>query len=176
MTTPSLPVDIWLIIFEYIDAAYSVLDDIDADSLTVLWCVIRNVSPYLRECIDEYFRRAVLQSILVDLSYSNINHHGGPAFAHLHTPMRFSHLSPDGRRAIMRQMAYRSISNGRMYTGSVRGWVPFAERYAAEICRPKLQVVRGGKAGSVSALPAWEEEHLIMRNTLAGEGKANYLA
>lgn len=76
----------------------------------------------------------------------------------------------------MRQMAYRSVGNGRIFTGSVRGWVPFAERYATEICRPKLQVVRGGKAESVPALPAWETEHLDMRNTLAGEDKANYLA
>lgn len=176
MRAPSLPVDIWLIIFDYIDAAHNVLDDIDADSLTVLWCIVRNVSPRLRDCIDEYFRRGVLRSMLVDLSYSNINLHGGPAFAHLHVPLRFSHLSADGTKVVMRQMAYLSSSNGRIHTGSVHGWVPFAERYAAEISKPKPQLVRGGRLWSVSASPAWEKEHLNMRNTLAGDGKTKYLA
>ncbi|KAJ4985661.1 hypothetical protein SVAN01_08836 [Stagonosporopsis vannaccii] len=175
MIARSLPVDIWLIIFEYIDAAHNVLDDIDVDSLTVLWCIVRNVSPYLRDCIDEYFRRGVLQSILVDLSYSNINHHGGPVFNLLDVPLRFSHLSPDGTKAILRQMAYHSIGKGLIYPGSVRGWVPFAERYAAEICRPKPQVVRG-KTEGISAPPAWEREHLDMRNRLAGGAKTIYLA
>ncbi|KAF1932853.1 uncharacterized protein M421DRAFT_1436 [Didymella exigua CBS 183.55] len=91
MTAPSLPIDIWLIIFEYIDAAYDVLDDTDADSLTVLWCFIRNVAPHLRDCIDEYFCHGVLQNMLVNLSYSNINRHGGPAFAHLHPKPRVVH-------------------------------------------------------------------------------------
>lgn len=77
MTAPSLPIDIWLIIFDHIDAIHHVLDDIDAGSLTVLWCVLRNVSSHLRDCIDEYFRHGVLQRMLIDLSYCNINHHGG---------------------------------------------------------------------------------------------------
>ncbi|KAJ8111944.1 hypothetical protein OPT61_g5587 [Boeremia exigua] len=174
-SAPSLPIDIWLIIFDYIDAAHNALDDIDADSLTVLWCIVRNVSSHLRGCIDEYFRHGVLQNMLIDLSYSNMNHHGGPAFAHLHVPMRFSHLLPHGTRAVFRQMAYSSHGFERMHTGSVRGWVPFAERYAAETHQPKPQLVHRAKARNVSQPPAWEKEHLNLRNTLAGDSKTNYL-
>lgn len=100
MTASSLPVDIWLIIFDHIQIQYDVLDDIDADGLTILWCVIRNVSSYLRDCIDEYFRHGVLQGTLVELRYSNMNHHGGPAFTHLHIAMQFSHLIADDTRAV----------------------------------------------------------------------------
>lgn len=175
MPAPSLPVDLWLIIFECIDAAHDVLDDTDADSLTVLWCSVRNVSPYLRDCIDEFYRRSVLPSSLINLSYSNMNHHGGPAFAHLHAPMRFSHLAPDGIRAVFQQCAYRD--NGRrIHAGSVRGWVPFAERWYAEIRKSKPQVVHRGKAKALTQPPAWHKEHLVLRNTLSGEDKTNYLA
>ena len=176
MTAPSLPVDIWLVIFDYIDAAYDVLDDIDADSLTVLWCIVRNVSAYLRAYIDEYFRHGVLQKTLVDLSYSNLNYHVGPTFAHLHVPMRFSHISQDGTRAIYGRMAYSSHNSGRIHGGSVRGWVPFVERYYAEMRISKPQVVHRGNSGSGSEPPAWEKEHLSLRNTLAGEDKTHYLA
>ncbi|KAL1607063.1 hypothetical protein SLS59_002767 [Nothophoma quercina] len=174
MVAPFLPVDIWLIIFEYLDAAYDSLDDIDADSLTFFWCIVRNVSPYLRACIDEYIRHGILQSTLLDLKYSNLNHHPGPDFVHLHVPTRFSHLSPDGTRAVFRQVAYGN--NRRIHGGSVRGWVPFIERYQLEMRKPKPQVVHVGGTTSASGLPAWEKEHLHLRNTLAGEDKASYLA
>jgi hypothetical protein len=174
MTPPPLPVDIWLLVFAQINANHTVLDDIDADSLTLLWCIVRNVSPYLRDCIDEYFRHGVLQKSLIDLSYSNMNHHGGPAFTHLHLPMRFSHLSTEGSRAVFRQMAYSSHSSGHRHGGSVRGWVPFAERYCQETRKPP-PVVHWGKAKSATGPPAWEKEHLGLRNTLAGEDKADYL-
>lgn len=177
MTAPSLPIDIWLIIFDHIDAIHHVLDDIDAGSLTVLWCVLRNVSSHLRDCIDEYFRHGVLQRMLIDLSYCNINHHGGPAFAHLHVPMRFSHLSPDGTRAVFKQMSYMTAcSSGCTHGGSVRGWVPFAERFHAEIRKPKPQVVHRDKAKCVLGPPAWKQEHLSLRNALDAEDKKAYIA
>lgn len=176
MTAPSLPVDIWLIVFDYIDAAYHVLDDTDADSLTILWCIVRNVSPYLRDCIDEHFRHGVLQNMLIDLSYSNMNHHGGPAFVHLHVPMRFSHPLSDGTRAVFRQHAYRENAARRMHTGSIRGWVPFAERWYAETRKPQPQVEHQGKAKALIGPSAWEKEHLNLRNTLSGEDKTTYLA
>jgi hypothetical protein len=176
MSPPFLPLDIWLIVFEYIDAAYDVLDDTDADSLTILWSIVRNVSPYLRDCIDEYFRHDVLQNMLINLSYSNINYYGGPGFLHLHIPMRFSHVSSDGTRAIFRQSAYRNLDRGRVHAGCVRGWVPFAERWYVEMRKPKPQVLRRGKAKADTGPPAWEQEHLNMRNTLSGEDKTNYLA
>lgn len=176
MTLPCLPVDIWLIIFDHIDATYNVLDDIDADSLTVLWCIVRNASSYFRDCIDEYFRHGILQSTLIDLSYSSINYNGGPSFAHLHLPMRFSRLSSDGTRAVFRQMAYRSSGSSRTHMGSIRGWLPFAERYSAEVRKPKPHVERGRWANSVSGKPAWENEHMKLRNALVGEEKTDYLA
>ena len=176
MTVPYLPVDIWLIIFAYVDATLDVLDDNDAESLTFLWCKVRDVSHYLRECIDEYFRHGVLQSMLVDLNYSNINYYGGPSFAYVDVPMRFSHLSSDGTRATFRQMAYISKFNKRAKSGSVRGWVPFAERYATETRKPKPQVVREVPSRSVSGPPAWEKENVQLCNTLVGDSKATYLA
>ncbi|KAF9696938.1 hypothetical protein EKO04_004760 [Ascochyta lentis] len=176
MPTASLPVDIWLIIFDHIDALYNVLDDIDADSLTVLWCTVRNVSPYLRDCIDECFRYRILQSTFVNLSYSNMNYHGGPAFAHLHVPMAFSRLSSDGTRAVFRQMSYTKASSAYTQTGSVRGWLPFVERYYAETRKPAVQVLHNGEANIITGPPAWAQEHLSLRNTLAAEDKTNYLA
>ncbi|KAJ4338591.1 hypothetical protein N0V95_008015 [Ascochyta clinopodiicola] len=176
MAAASLPLDVWLVIFDHLDAIYNVLDDTDADSLTVLWCIVRNVSPYLRDCIDEYFRYRVLQNTLVNLSYSNMNHHGGPSFAHLHVPMAFSRLSPDGTSAVFRHMSYTKASSGCTHNGSVRGWVPFAERYHAETRKPDLQVAHRGKANSVTGLPAWAQEHLSLRNALAAEDKTHYLA
>lgn len=176
MSTPSLPLDIWFIIFEYVDAAYDVLDDTDADSLTILWRIVRNVSPYLRDCIDEYFRRGVLQNMLINLSYSNINYYGGPDFAHLHIPMRFSHLSLDGTRAVFKQSRYRDLDRGRMHAGCIRGWVPFVERWCIETRTPKPQVTHREKAKASTGPPAWEDEHLNLRNTLTGLDKTSYLA
>lgn len=177
MTVPCLPVDVWLIIFKYVDATYDLLDDIDADSLTVLWCIVRNVSPHIRDCIDEYFRHGVLQRTLIDLSYSSINYSAGPSFVHLHLPMRFSHLSSDGTRAVFRQMAYRTSGSSHTNRGCIRGWLPFAERYSSETHRPKPQVERGRWISNFQGMtPAWEREHLKLRNTLVGEEKINYLA
>ncbi|KAF3036454.1 hypothetical protein E8E12_005779 [Didymella heteroderae] len=176
MSAPSLPLDIWLIVFEYIDAAYNALDDTDADSLTILWCIIRNVSPYLRDCIDEYFRHGVLQKLLINLTYSNINHYGGPGFAHLHVPMRFSHLSSNGTKVVLHQCGYRDLDRGRVHSGCIRGWVPFMERWCGEMRKPKPQVIHREKAKAPTGLPAWEKEHLNLRNTLSGPEKTNFLA
>jgi hypothetical protein len=176
MSPPSLPLDIWLIVFEYVDAAYYVLDDTDADSLTILWCIVRNVSPYLRDCIDEYFRRGVLQNMLINLSYSNINYCGGPDFTRLHVPMRFSHFSSDGARAVFRQSGYRDLDRSRVHSGCIRGWVPFAERWCVEMRKPKPKIMHREKAKARTGPPAWEEEHLNLRNTLTGADKTNYLA
>lgn len=176
MATPYLPVDIWLIIFAYVDAALDVLDDNDAESLTFLWCKVRNVSRCLRDCIDEYFHHGVLRSMLVELNYSNINSYGGPSFAYVHVPMRFSHLSSDGTRAVFLQMAYITSVSIRAKAGSVRGWVPFAERYSAETCKPKPQVMRGVMSRSVPGPPAWEKEHVQLFDTLVGDSRTTYLA
>lgn len=179
MTTSSLPIDIWLIVFEHIDADHNVLDDIDADSLTILWCIVRNVSSYLRDCVDEYFRRRVLRNAFIDLAYSNMNHHGGPTFAHLHVPMQFSYLMSDGARAVFRQVQYSAYdirSSGLIHGGSVRGWVRFAERYCAETQKPKPQVLHRGEAQSVTGPPAWEKKHSSLCSILIGDEKTNYLA
>jgi hypothetical protein len=176
MSPPSLPIDIWFIIFEHIDAAYNVLDDTDADSLTILWCIVRNVSPHLRDCVDEYFRHSTLQNMLVNLSYSNINYHGGPDFTHLHIPMRFSNLSSDGARAIFKQSVYRDLGREREHAGCIRGWVPFAERWCVETRKPKPQIVHRERAKARTGAPAWEAAHLNLRNTLTGADKTNYLA
>lgn len=175
MTVPFLPLDIWLIIFEYVDAAYAFLDDTDADSLTILWCVLRNASAHLRDCVDEYFRHGVLQDMLVDLSYSNINSHGGPAFTHLHVPMGFSHLIANDTRAVFRQYAYRNHNPGFISIGSVRGWVPFAVRWYAEMRKPQPQVAHRDMAKARTGLPAWEKQHLSLYNTLFEQDKRVYL-
>ena len=54
--------------------------------------------------------------------------------------------------------------------------MPFAERYSKEVLRPKLRVVGRGKAKSAMAPPAWEKEHIGLRNALVGEEKTSYLA
>ena len=73
-------------------------------------------------------------------------------------------------------MAY--VSNDRFpesLTGSVRGWVPFAERYSADIGKPKPQVVRGVTSRSVPGPPAWEKEHIQLCDTLDDVTKHFYL-
>ncbi|KAJ4377787.1 hypothetical protein N0V83_000617 [Neocucurbitaria cava] len=46
----TLPVEIWLTIF-------GIVDDLDT-----LWSIARNVSHYLRDCVDEYFVHGVVQT------------------------------------------------------------------------------------------------------------------
>jgi hypothetical protein len=75
-----LPVDIWLIICDFIN-----------DSNT-LWSVLRNVLQYVRACIDEYFRHNVLRKTVINLTYSTIHSpfEIGPiahTFHFLHIPM-----------------------------------------------------------------------------------------
>jgi hypothetical protein len=58
MTPSALPVELWLLIFDY-------LSDHD-----VLWSTVRNVCSHLRICIDEFFRYAVVPNTLVALHYT----------------------------------------------------------------------------------------------------------
>ncbi|KAF3049749.1 hypothetical protein E8E11_005141 [Didymella keratinophila] len=176
MSAPPLLLDIWLNIFDFVDAAYHVLDDTDADSLTLLWCTVRNVSPYLRDCIDEYCRHSVLQSMLIKLSYSNISYYGRPDFTHLHVPMRFSHPSSDGTRAVFRLSGYRDPTRGRVLSGCTRGWVPSAERWCVKMRKPEPQIAHRERAKACTGAPVWEAEHLNLRNALTGVDKTNYLA
>ncbi|KAF2133379.1 hypothetical protein P153DRAFT_156077 [Dothidotthia symphoricarpi CBS 119687] len=157
----ALPVDVWLLVFDNID------------DLDLLWSVVRNVSHFLRGCVEEHFRHGVLRTALVDLHYSTVHSHSGPSFSYLHLPMHFSRLSSDGTRAIFRQMAYTHYPR-LAAGGSVRGWVPFVERYCEETLKSMPVVLH--KRSSTKAPPLWEQEHFDLRNTLAGEDKTSYLS
>lgn len=158
-TSVGLPIDVWLLVFEHID-------DLDA-----LWSVVRNVSRFLRDCVDEHFRHGVLPNTLIDLHYTTIHAHSGPSFSYLHMPMHFSRLSSHGTHAVFHQMAYTHYPR-LTAGGSVRGWVPFIERYCRETIKPQPVVLR--KSSSNKSPPLWEQEHLNLRNTLVGEDKTSY--
>jgi hypothetical protein len=147
-----LPIDIWLIIWDFI-----------GDSNT-LWSVLRKVSQYVRACIDEYFRRHVLRKIIINLTYSTIHSSieidsRGHNFHFLHLPMQFSRLSEDVTHAVFRQVRLRNHepSNVRKLIGSIRGWVPFIERYHREMHkRPPIVL---NKSKSVGGPVLWEVYH-----------------
>lgn len=159
----TLPVDIWLLILDFIE------------NTDTLWSNIRNVSRYLRECVDEHFRYATLRDTLIELQYSDINRHEGPEFSMICIPMRFSYCSEDGTRAIYTRAGARDTRGARRYrmSGSLAGWVPFIERCCEETSKPKPTlsgVIRHGQT-----LPVWETAHVTMRNKLVGPEKARYL-
>lgn len=138
----ALPVDIWLM----------VLDEFDIDTL---WSTIRNVSQYLRDCVDEFFRRSILPETVINLVYSTIHSALAPPYRHMYLPMQFSHFSEDGVHAVFRQVSYKYHNPNESHDvkGSVRGWVPFIERYCKEMKKaaPKLL----NKSNSTPDPPRW---------------------
>jgi hypothetical protein len=138
-----LPLDVWLIVFGHSS---------DHDTL---WSIVRNVSRHLRICVDEYFRHAVLPDTVIDLVYSTIHSESGPSYRHLHGPMLFARLSEDGTRAVFRQAVFKN--EVPFAIGSVRGWVPFIERYRRETKKPAPTVLN--KTPSAKGKPLWEQEH-----------------
>ena len=87
-----------------------------------------------------------------------------------------SHISRQMAHALLSGKWFISKHNRWAEVGSVRGWVPFAERYLAETCKPKPQVMRGTTSRSVSGPPAWEKEHMRLCRTWVGYSKTVYLA
>lgn len=155
-----LPVDILLLIFQ------------ELGDLVFLWSTCRNVSRFWRDCVDERVRHGVVQNTLIDLHYSDIHFHPGPVNLCIHEPMVFDRFSDDGTRAIFQQRTYKQASGSRA-KGSLRGWVPFIERYCKETLKPKPTVLN--KSKSSDAAPLWEREHPRWRNHLFGETKDTYL-
>lgn len=159
MMPPALPVELWLLIFEYLP---------EHDEL---WSVVRNVSRYLRIYIDEYFRYAILPNTLVALQYSTIHSSSVLPFTHLKVPMQFNRLSLDGTRAVYGQVRYKQASDNN--GGSVRGWVPFIERYYREVGKPQPKVLH--KSKSTPGRPLWERDHR-QRMKIPAKYRATYLA
>ncbi|KAF2473368.1 uncharacterized protein BDR25DRAFT_302296 [Lindgomyces ingoldianus] len=162
-TTPALPLDIWLLVFAY------------ADDPNLLWSTCRNVSRFLRDCVDDFFRHGILQNTFIDLHYSDIHSRPGPLNGYIHIPMVFDRLSDDGLRAVFVQRAYKPIKQMECcyVWGSVRGWVPFIERHCQEM-RKALPLILG-KSQPSQEPPLWEREHARLRNWLDADGKKTYL-
>ena len=156
----TLPVDIWLLVFE------------EMDDVNILWSHVRNVSHLLRAYIDEFFRHGVIQNTFIDLHYSDIHTSSGPTYGHIHVPMVFDRWSEDGRRAVFQQRAYKEY-DWPYVRGSVRGWVPFIDRYHEETQRGRLEVLNKSKADV--APPLWERDYMYWRNTLNDDHKRTYL-
>ncbi|KAF2244500.1 hypothetical protein BU26DRAFT_523147 [Trematosphaeria pertusa] len=159
--SPQLHLDIWLLVFD------------ELDDITFLWSACRNVSHFLRACVDAFFRHGVLQNTLIDLHYSDIHTRHGPVNNYIHVPMVFDRFSDDGTRAVFQQREYNEIDSVSRYKGSVRGWLPFMERYCKETLKPTPKVLHKSKASG--APPLWEREHTHWRNTLSGDRKKSYL-
>ncbi|KAF2016182.1 hypothetical protein BU24DRAFT_409321 [Aaosphaeria arxii CBS 175.79] len=157
---PSLPIDIWLLVFAQVD------DDL------FLWSTCRNVSQFLRDCVDEFFAHRVLPGVLIDLFYSDIHTISGPEYHYVHVPMVFDRLERHGLRAVFQQRAYNKLPRCRM-TGSLHGWVPFIERYCEEVHRQRPII--HNKSSSDAGRPLWEQEHEYLRNTLLIGEKDDYL-
>lgn len=163
---PALPVDVLLLVFAHLG------------DLSLLWATCRGVSHFWRACVDEYFRHGIIQSACVDLHYPDFHTRPGPFNTYVHVPMAFSRLSADGVRAVFQQREYKQFSGLRTH-GSVRGWVPFAERYCSETHAPKPRVLTKGTPGAnkpSDAAPLWEQAHSCWRNTLSGNDKTTYLS
>jgi hypothetical protein len=155
----ALPLDIWLDIFDLIP---------DRDTL---WSTVRNVSHYHRSCVDGYFQRYVLRDTVIDLIYSTIHTQEGPIYHFLHTPMRFDRLTEDGTRAVFKQV--RSKDQPFHFHGSVRGWVPFIERYYRDIGKPLPTVTN--KSKSDNGLPMWTKGYQVWREHPHNEPRLQYL-
>lgn len=155
----ALPIDLWLIVFDYADD-------------NTLWSVVRNVSHHLRACVHEYFRHDVLRECVIDLVYSNIHDHSGPTYTYLHVPMIFSRLSEDGTRAVFRQSRLKQ-GHSKNRTGSVRGWVPFIERYCDETNKMRPRVT--SKSASTEGPLLWELDYAQRIYKHSTSGQVHYL-
>jgi hypothetical protein len=143
------PLDIWLIVF-----AYSDVSDYDT-----LWSSLRNVSQHLRECVDEYFRHAVLRKTIIMPFYSTIHITTEDKFDFLYVPMRFSRLSDDRTRAVFRQahLEEHASSTTTAMNGSLHGWTPFIERYFKDMRKPTPPIT--GRTKGVIGPTAWETRY-----------------
>jgi hypothetical protein len=149
-----LPLDIWLIICECI------CDD-DA-----LWSTLRNVSQHIRACVDEYFRHDVLRNCVINLTYSSIHSHEGPKYYFLDIPMQLTRFSEDNSRAVFRQVRYKDHAPNIYHDtkGSVRGWIPFIERYCKDSGASLPEVLN--KSRSAEGPVIWEIEYPDIRRWL----------
>jgi hypothetical protein len=84
-----------------------------------------------------------------------------PSFYGLYVPMQFDRLSDDGSRAIFRQFKHKDHALGSSYKmkGSLRGWVPFIERYCLETGKPAPLVLNKTKSAPGPVL--WEQEYKL---------------
>lgn len=132
--------------------------------LDTLWSIIRNVSQHLRHCVDEFFRRSVLRETVINLTYSTIHSAPEPPYRYIYLPMQFSHISEDGTHAVFRQARYTYHNPNESYNanGSVRGWVPFIERYCRETEKPAPIVMN--KSISAPGKPLWKKTHPTSRS------------
>ena len=94
-------------------------------------------------------------------------------YHYIHVPLAFDHFSDDKTRVVLGQRAYKQ-NDSHSYSGSIRGWVPFMERYCEETRKPKPIVINKRKM-SMGA-PLWESNHLQWRNTLTTDRKTAYLS
>jgi hypothetical protein len=107
---PSLPLAIWLLVFEHVD------------DINHLWSTCRSVSRFWRARVDSFFRYSVLRNTFVDLHYSDIHTCRGPLNSYIHIPMVFDRMSDNGTHAVLKQRVYKHI-DGCLQNGSVRGLV-----------------------------------------------------
>jgi hypothetical protein len=146
----AFPLDVWFIVFDRV-----------SDNET-LWSVLRCVSQHLRICVDAYVQRYVLRDMVIDLIYSTIHAHETPTHSILHVPVRFDRVSEDGTRAVYKRVRSREPDYCQI-PGSVRGWVPFIERYHRETGQPPPRVT-GKKIGDLPGLPMWTRMYNRMRS------------
>ncbi|KAF2687358.1 hypothetical protein K458DRAFT_485581 [Lentithecium fluviatile CBS 122367] len=156
-----LPVDIWLLVFDQLD------------DLAFLWGICRNISSFFRDCVNRHLRHVLSQNWLIDLHYSDVHTRDGHRPCGIHVPMVFDRFSVDGARIFFQQRAYKDLSD-RYYKGSVRGWVPFIERYCEETLKPPPRVLH--KSEPSDGAPLWEQMHAHWRNALSGDAKTLYLS
>ncbi|ORY02735.1 hypothetical protein BCR34DRAFT_573961 [Clohesyomyces aquaticus] len=164
MGPAALPLEVWLLVFAHIEDA------------NLLWSTCRGVSRFLRDCVDDFFRRGILRNnTLIDLHYSDFHTRIGPGNGYVHIPMVFDRVADDGRLAVFSQRAYQPIRRIECchIRGSVRGWVPFVERHCLEMRQAPPIVL--GKSPPSQQPPLWETEHARLRNRLTGDAKKAYL-
>ncbi|KAF2006865.1 hypothetical protein P154DRAFT_517337 [Amniculicola lignicola CBS 123094] len=153
-------VEIWLRVFQALQDP------------NVLWSTVRHVSRFLCACVEEHFRHGIIQNTFIDLHYSDFHTRHGPDNGYIHIPLVFDRFSQDGSLAVFQQRVFKR-NNSSPVAGSVRGWVPFIERYHLEVRKPKPQILNKSQANN--GPPLWEAEHGDIRNSLSGDEKKNYL-
>jgi hypothetical protein len=157
-----LSLDVWLIVFDHV-----------SDTNT-LWSVARNVSRHLRACVDEFFRHSVLRKCVVELIYSTIHNPRGQYYSFVYVPMQFTRFSENGTRAVFRQVQFKDHvqKTGDGINGSVRGWLPFIERYCMET-KKNAPLVMNKSTSAVGDI-LWEKELVYSPGTLMQKPKAKY--